>query len=147
MAAKKHLFRIWASNSNDRREMGHIISCDIEKVEEYVRISFINEDVPDEDITLECYDEGASIFQISLCRECEMQNSEECEDCENSCEYIEIEDAGADFSDEEASFDLITGETLVYREDEKGIIHKDRDHNKPLANLQRYSDMQRRGEL
>lgn len=147
MPSKKHLFRIWWGDSNDRREMGHIIASDIEKVEEYVRASFINEDVPDEDINLECYDEGASFFQISLCPQCENQNSEECEDCENSFEYIEIEDTGEDFSEEDANFDLITGETLVYREDEKGIIHKDEDHNRPLVNLQRYSDMLRRGEI
>ena len=121
METKKHLFRIWHTDSNDRQEMGHIIASNIEKVEEYVRSSFINDDVPDEDINLECYDEGASIFQISLCPQCDKQNSEECEECENSFEYIEIEDAGTDFNDEDARFDLITGETLVYREDEKGM--------------------------
>jgi len=147
METKKHLFRIWYSDSNNRREMGHMIASDIEKVEEYVRLSFINEDVPDKDINLECYDEGASIFQISLCPQCEYQNSDKCEECENSFEYIEIEDTEEDFSEEEASFDLITGETLVYREDEKGIIQKDKDHNKTLANLQRFSDMIRRGEI
>ena len=125
METKKHLFRIWHTNSNDRREMGHIIANDIEKVEEYVRVSFINKDTPDEDINLECYDEGASVFAISLCPQCKYQNSDRCDECENSFEYIEIEDTGEDFSDEDVRFDLITGETLVYREDEKGIIHKD----------------------
>ena len=144
---RKHLFRIWYSDSNDRREMGHIIASDIKRVEEYVRITFINEDVPEEDIDLECYDEGASIFQISLCPQCEYQNSEKCEECENAFEYIEIEDAGTDFSEEDANFDLITGETLVYREDEKGEIQKDKDHNQPLVNLQQLSDMKRRGEI
>ena len=147
MKDKKHLFRIWWGDSNGRREIGRMIANDIEKVEEYVRLSFINEDVPDEDINLECYDEGASVFQISLCPQCDNQNSEECEYCENSFEYIEIEDTGEDFCEEDVQFDLITGETLVYKEDEKGIIRKDRNHNQPLVNLQRFSDMQRQGEI
>jgi hypothetical protein len=147
MATKKHLFRIWHSDSENRCEIGRMIASDIEKVEKYVRLSFINEDVPDADITLECYDEGASVFAISLCPQCDKQNSEECEFCENSFECIEIADAGENFSEEDARFDLITGETLTYREDKKGMIHKDKNHNQSLANLQCLSVMKRLGEL
>lgn len=140
MENKKHLFRIWYADSNDRREMGHIIASDIEKVEEYIRIAFICDNVPKEDINLECYDEGISIFEISLCPQCEHQNSEYCEDCENNAEFIEIEDTGTDYTEEEASFDLITGETVVYREDEEGNIIKDDDHDKRLINLLKMSN-------
>ena len=127
------LYRIWWGDSNDRCEIAQAIATSIEKVESFVEGEFL-EGVDPGDIEVE-YDEMATIFSIVACSKCEEKSEENCELCGNYMEYIEIEDCEEVKDQSEHSFNMITGESLMWRENAKGDIVKDENWNQGFLDV------------
>ena len=129
------LYRIWWGDSNDRREIAQAFASSIEEVESFVEEEFL-EGIEKGDIDIH-YEDIATIYMISICSTCEERSEEVCEFCENNSEYIEIEECEEVNDECEHSFNLITGESLMWRENVTGELLKDENWNHGFLNVLR----------
>jgi len=141
------LFRIWWGNENDRREIGHVIATDLDKVAEWAKRELI---LPEALEGLwEDGDDSLWFINLNVCPNCEYWQkhedepfNDECMMCERS-EWVEIDVMGdlSEFTEQDVNFDLITGESQVWREQEDGRIVKDPNWNQGLVDVLKLSEL------
>ena len=81
------LYRIWFGTSDNRSELGRATADDIDQVIDLVKKEYLKPDTEFYDIDYQGDDQV--YLMINLCNDCEYQDTDYCENCEQS-EYVEI---------------------------------------------------------